>query len=161
MPFDLIFRYFAFVAFGVNLLNLWVMREKLTPAGKVFLTVFASMFLVWGILQFIGGYSTFFFVLLPPLQHPLVILFWFLYFAFLWGTTDWVVWGSGADELAQSGLVRGRNMQAPQSIKVLFITASIIFPMLLVMGHALGVFNGLRKELEQLLAFGLLGSYIG
>ena len=160
-PVNLIFRYFYFIAFGISLLNLWMAREKVTPKGKVFMILFASLFLMWGIFQLIGGYNTLFFVFLPPTEHPLVILSWLIYFAFLWGVAAWVLFGNGANELLQSGIIHLRNIKPTvQAVKALFIALSIMLPLLLFAGHALGIFDSLQKELPQLFSFIANGSSV-
>ncbi len=153
LPVALIFRYFNFIAFSMSLLNLWATREKVTTKGKVFMALFSGLWLIWGVLQLIGGYNSFFFVLLSPIEHPLVIVFWVIYFAFLWGTTGWVLLGNGADELLQSDILLFRNVIAtPQTIKAIFLVLSILLPLLLMVGHVLGIFSDLTKNLAELFA---------
>jgi hypothetical protein len=149
---DLIFRYFTFIACGVSLLNLWTIRSKASSATKVFVGSFSVLFLVWGLLQLIGGYSTFFFVLLPPNNHPLVAIFWLIYFLGLWGSTGWVIWGNGANELLKNGLVHGKeSLKTPQTIKLFFAVMSILFPVLVALGYTSGFFGKAVIELNDLI----------
>jgi len=149
---DLIFRYFTFIASGVSLLNLWMIRNKASFAVKIFLASFSALFFVWWVLQLIGGYSTFFFVLLPLNNHPLVALFWLIYFINLWGSTIWVIWGSGANELLKSGLVFGKeSLKTHQTIKLFFAVTSILFPLFVIWGYASGFFAKALIDLADLI----------
>lgn len=148
-PFDFLFRYFSFIAFAVNLINLWTVRDKVTAPVKNYLASYSILFFFWGVLQIIGGYTSFFFVLLPPWKHTLVVLFWLIYFAWLWGSTIWVIWKGGAEELTKSNLVYGRNgLNTPQSIKLFFVAISILFPTLVILGFTSGFFNKLVVDLK-------------
>jgi hypothetical protein len=139
---ELIFRYFPFLACGLNLLNLWAVKDKVTQKVKLFLGSFSALFLIWGLLQMAGGYKTFFFVILPLNQNPLVMLFWIIYFVSLWAGTIWVIWGGGAEELLNNGLVYGQEkLKTPQSIKLFFAVVSIVFPVLVVLGYLSGFFS--------------------
>lgn len=147
-PFNFIFEYFPFIAFSVSLVNLWWMRNKTTSSIKKLLLALACLWLLWGILQIIGGYKTFFFVLLPPMQHPLVIIFWLLYFSYLWSVTAWVIWKNGAEDLQQLQSSSNKTY-SPKIIKGQFIAINIISPLLLIAGHTLGLFNEMLRGIEQ------------
>ena len=149
---DLTFRYFTFIACGVSLLNLWTIRNKASSAVKIFLALPSALFFVWGLLQFIGRYSTFLFVLLPLNNHPLVSLFWLIYFISLWGSTVWVIWGNGANELLKNSLVHGEeSLKTPQTIKLFFAVTSILFPVLVTLGYTSGFFGKAVMELNDLI----------
>ena len=149
---NLIFRYFTFIACVMSLLNLWTIRNKASFAAKIFVGSFSVFFLVWGLLQLIGGYSTFFFVLLPPKEHPLVAIFWLIYFLSLWGSTVWVVWGNGANELLQNGLVSvDQRLKTPQTVKLFFAVTSILFPLLVIWGYTSGFFARAVIDLNDLI----------
>jgi hypothetical protein len=147
-PFDFLFRYFSFIASAVNLVNLWTVRDKVTATVKNYLASYSILFFLWGVLQIIGGYTSFFFVLLPPRKHPLVVLFWLIYFAWLWGSTIWVIWKGGAEELTKSSVARGSNrLTTPQSIKLFFAANSLFFFILVILGFTSGFFSKLVVDL--------------
>jgi hypothetical protein len=146
--FDILFRYFGFLASAVILLNLWITRDRVTSKVKVYLTSYSMLFFLWGALQIMGGYKSFFFVILPPKEHPLAALFWLIYFVWLWGSTVWVIWNGGAEEMAQSGIVHSAKGPAtPQSIKFFFAASSLLFPALILLGFSSGLFNKLVTDL--------------
>jgi len=148
---DLVLRYFPFLASGVTLFNLWTVRSRVSRAAKICLASFSGLFLTWGLLQTAGGYGTFFFILLPPNNHPLVAIFWAIYFISLWGCTAWVIWGNGAEELLRSGMVHGREgLKRPQYIKLFFAITSILLPLLVILGYASNVFGKVITALEQM-----------
>jgi hypothetical protein len=149
---DLIFHYFTFIACGVSLLNLWTIRNKASSAVKIYVASFSALFFVWGLLQFIGGYSTFFFVLLPLNIHPLVAVFWLIYFISLWASAAWVIWGNGANELLQSDFVSGKeSLKTPQTLKLFYAVTSVLFPLLVIWGYMSGFFGRAVIELNDLI----------
>ena len=149
---ELIFCYFTFLACGLNLINLWTVKDKVTPKAKLFLASFSALFLIWGLLQIVGGYKTFFFIILPPNKNPLVILFWLIYFVSLWAETIWIIWGGGAEELLNNGLVYGKEkLKTPQNIKLFFAIVSIAFPVLVTLGFLSGFFSSTVSEFSDLL----------
>lgn len=148
---ELFFRHFSFLACAINLLNLWSIRNRVTPAIKTYLASFAALFLVWGLLQVIGGYRSFFFVILPPKEHPLVVVFWLIEFVWLWGSAVWVLWKGGAEELAKSSAARNsKHARTPQSIKLFFTVSSLLSPILIILGFATGVFTNFAADLPIL-----------
>ena len=146
---DLVFHYFPFLAGGVSLLNLLIIQKRVSLVAQKYLVLLSALFFVWGVLQVIGGYSTFLFVMLPPNQHPLVALFWLIYFISVWGSAIWVIWGNGANELLKNGLVYGNeNLKTPQNIKLFFAVASILFPLLVTLGYVSGLFSNAVIDLQ-------------
>jgi hypothetical protein len=139
---ELFFRYFTFLACILNLLNLWMVKDKVTPKAKLWLASFSALFLMWGLLQKAGGYKTFFFVILPPNKNPLVTLFWLIYFISLWAETVWIIWGDGAEELLNNGLMYGKEkFKTPQTIKLFFAVTSIAIPALVTLGFFIWLFQ--------------------
>lgn len=143
MIFDLFFRYFTFIAVGVNLFNLWFARARLSRSMMIFYGIFTSIFVWWGILQLLGGYSSWLFVFSAPFQDPYVIGFWLIYFLFLWGTTAWVLWGNGAAILAENGATHSRGMQNPTMIKVFFAGSSLGMPLFVWFVHTTDFLAGM------------------
>ncbi len=143
---ELFSRYFCFLACVSTLLNLWVLRDRISFAIKIFLASYAVIFLVWGLLQVIGGYRSFLFVILPPKEHPLVVVFWLIEFVWLWGSAIWVLWKGGAEELAKSSTTLKRA-RTPQSIKQFFAVSSLLFPILVILGFVTGVFSKFAADL--------------
>jgi hypothetical protein len=140
--FDFTFRYFTFFACGIVILNLWIVRNKVSLAIKVYFALHAALFLIWGLLQIIGGYNTFFFVVLPPNHHPLVVFYWLLSFIYTWGVTAWVIWGDGANELSKSNSTIGdKKLRTPKDIKRSHIIESVLLPVLVALGYATGFFG--------------------
>jgi len=143
---ELFFRYFCFLACVSTLLNLWVLRDRISFSIKIFLASYAVIFLVWGLLQVIGGYRSFLFVILLPKEHPLVVVFWLIEFAWLWGSAIWVLWKGGAEELAKSSTTQ-KSARTPQSIKQFFAVSSLLFPILVILGFVTGVFSKFAADL--------------
>ena len=147
---ELLFRYFSFLACVLTLLNLWMIRDRVPSATKAFLASYAILFLVWGFLQVIGGYRSFFFVILPPKENPLVVIFWLIDFVWLWGSAIWVLWKGGAEELAKSSVILNpKRSRTPQSIKQFFAVSSLLFPILIILGFATGVFSNFAADLPM------------
>ena len=142
MIFDILFRYFTFISFGINAIKLFTMRSQLSRPIFTFYSLFTSLFLIWGILQFVGGYNSFIFVFSEPLSDPLVALFWIFHFLLLWGTTVWVVWGDGAVSLAESGLIQGPGSTHPLGVKIFFICFSVFFPFFVLFTRIADAFVG-------------------
>ncbi len=143
---ELFFRYFCFLACVSTLLNLWVLRDRISFSIKIFLASYTVIFLVWGLFQVIGGYRSFLFVILPPKEHPLVVVFWLIEFVWLWGSAIWVLWKGGAEELAKSSTTLKRA-RTPQSIKQFFAVSSLLFPILVILGFVTGVFSKFAADL--------------
>ena len=144
MIIEYIFRYFAFIAVGIGLVNLVAMRARLSRPAIIFYSIFTAMFLVWGLCQLLGGYGSWFFVFSAPLSEPFVAGFWLIYFAFLWGTTAWVLWGNGAIVLAESGLMHGQGLQRPIGVKLFFAAFSVFFPIVLWFMRSSGAFSNIN-----------------
>ncbi|MBI3172117.1 MAG: hypothetical protein HYZ25_00235 [Chloroflexi bacterium] len=143
-----LFRYFSFLACVLTLLNLWIIRDRVSSAIKVFLASYAVLFLVWGVLQVIGGYRSFFFIILPPKEHPLVMVFWLIEFVWVWGSAIWVLWRGGAEELAKSSAaLNPKRARTSQSIKLFFAVSSLLFPILVILGFGTGVFSNFAADL--------------
>ena len=148
---ELLFRYFSFLACVSTLLNLGMIRDRVSSAIKVYLVSYAVLFLVWGSLQVIGGYRSFFFVIFSPKEHPLVVVFWLIEFVWLWGSTVWVLWKGGAEELAKSSAtLNPKRARTPQSIKLFFTVSSLLSPILIILGFATGVFTNFAADLPIL-----------
>jgi hypothetical protein len=149
---NLIFRYFNLFAFGANLLNFWMVRNKVSSAVKIYLVSLSALPLIWWLLQVIGGYSSFLFVILPPKQHPLAAVFWLVDFIASWGSTIWIIWGNGAEELLKSNLVHGKeSLRTPQKIKLFSAITSVAFPVLVVLGYSSGYFNSAVAAFSDLI----------
>ena len=146
---DLLFRDFLFLAAGLSLLSFWIIQKRVSPVARNYLAAFPALFFVWGVLQQLGGYSTFLFVLLSPNQHPFVALFWLLAFTSLWGDTIWVVRGNGANELLKLSLGAAKeNPRALPILKLFFVATSLLVPPLVILGYASGFFANAVIELQ-------------
>ena len=147
---ELFFRYFSFLACILTLLNLWMLRDRISSTIKAFLASYAIFFLAWGLLQVIGSYRSFFFVIFPPKENPLVVIFWLIDFVWLWGSAIWVLWKGGAEELAKSSVILNpKRSRTPQSIKQFFAVSSLLFPILIILGFATGVFSNFAADLPM------------
>jgi hypothetical protein len=139
----------VFLVGGLSLLGFWIIQKRVSPVARNYLASFPALFFVWGVLQQLGGYSTFLFVVLPPNQHPFVALFWLLAFTSLWGTTIWIVRGNGANELLKLSLGSAReNPKVLQILKLFFVVASLLVPLLVIVGYASGFFAKAVIELQ-------------
>jgi hypothetical protein len=149
---NLIFRYFNLFAFAANLLNFWMVRNRASFAVKIYLASLSALPLIWWLLQVIGGYSSFLFVILPPRQYPLAAVFWLFDFIFSWGCMVWVIWGNGAEELLKMNLSLGKkSRKTPQSIKLSFVVTSVVFPVLVILGYSSGFFSSAVANLGDLI----------
>jgi hypothetical protein len=119
---------------------------------KLHLLSTSVLFLLWGLLQFAAGYKSFLFVILPPPENPMVMVFWIVYFIWLWADSAWVVWGGGAEELhaiRPSGA--SGYWHTPQRIKLFHAAASLVMPMLVLLGFWSGVFNQIAAGIGDLI----------
>ena len=148
--FRFIFKYFAFIAVGVNFLNYLMARKRFAkPEILIFFIAFNSIFLAMGILQLLGGYATFFYIFLPPSRDFLILFFWIYYFVFAGLITLWILFGNGAEILLECGFVRGINN--PVGIKIFFPFFLMALIAILFVGHQFGFFEEMVREVETIL----------
>lgn len=145
----LMFRFFPVFAIATNFLNFLLVRKKMSSVTKKFLIYSTVYFLMWGLLQLLGGYGTFMFVFLPPWEHPLAAVFWVLHIAGVWGFAAWMIRGIEAEQALENEVIEGDDgvKKKREEMLRLAVTGSL-FPVLVFMGHVTGVIE--QMELETL-----------
>jgi len=148
--FGLFIRFFPFFAIATNLFNFLYLKfvsKKMNAATKKFLIYSTGSMFVWGMLQLIGGYGNCFFILLPPWDHPLVAIFWVLYFVGVWGFAAWMMVGDDCGQVAEDEGGDGNAGVKSMRTKMLGITVmSSIVPVVFFLGQVTGVIEPIDFE---------------
>lgn len=152
---NLMIRYFPAFALVANFLNFLYLRfvsKKMNSATKKFLIYSTVYFIMWGMLQLIGGYKTFMFILLPPREHPLAMVFWLFHLVIVWGFAAWMTWGNEAEQISESERIGSDEAKKKQTEMLRFAIMGSVFPVIFLLGHVTGFFDqiGLEFELESL-----------
>jgi len=145
--FVLFVRFFPFFAIVTNSLNFLIVRQKMNSATKKFLIYSTGSMFVWGMLQLLGGYDNCFFVLLPPWEHPLVVVFWVLYFAGVWGFAAWMMLGENSGQVPENEKRDSDDGTRKKRIEVLgFAVMGSVFPVMVLLGHLTGFIEQMGLE---------------
>lgn len=142
------FPAFALVANFLNFLYLRLVRKKMNSATKKFLIYSTVYFIMWGMLQLIGGYKTFMFILLPPREHPLVMVFWLFHLVSVWGFSVWMTWGNESEQVLENEMIDGDVGEKKKRAEMLglAIMGSTI-PVVVFLGHLTGFFDQIGIEI--------------
>lgn len=146
----LMIRYFPAFAIATSLFNFLYLKfisKKMNSTTKKFLIISTVYYILWGLLQWIGGYHTFLFILLPPREHPLVVVYYLVHVICTLGLAAWIILGGEMEQTSNIEMMNSDEGTKKSRTKfALYFLIGSLFPLFLILGHAAGVMDQMGLE---------------